>query len=80
MVLVALTHNLMRGMAISRLWGTSAAMNDKLIEHWRKLVLDGMCGKTRTRRRRGGVSSGGDKPIERTQEQTMARRSRSAPQ
>ena len=33
-VLMALTHNLMRGMAISRLWGTSAAMNDKLIEHW----------------------------------------------
>jgi hypothetical protein len=38
-VLMSLTHNLMRGMAISRLWGTSATINDELIEHWRTLVL-----------------------------------------
>jgi AcrR family transcriptional regulator len=39
-ILMSLTHNLMRGMAISRLWGTSAAINDELIEHWRTLVLN----------------------------------------
>ena len=78
-VLMALTHNLMRGMAISRLWGTSGAMNDKLIEHWRTLVLDSMCGKKRTRRRRAGTSAaGGNKPTGRTQKQPVARRSRSA--
>jgi hypothetical protein len=27
-------------MASSRLWGTSAAANDELIEHWRGFVLD----------------------------------------
>jgi AcrR family transcriptional regulator len=39
-ILMSLTHNLMRGMAISRLWGTSAAINDELIEHWRTFVLN----------------------------------------
>jgi AcrR family transcriptional regulator len=38
-ILMSLTHNLMRGMAISGLWGTSATTNDELIEHWRALVL-----------------------------------------
>lgn len=56
-VLMALTHNLMRGMAISRLWGTSAAINDKLIEHWRKLVLDSMGCKTRGKRGRAGIAA-----------------------
>ncbi len=55
---MALTHNLMRGTAISRLWGTSAAMNDKLIEHWRTLVLDSICGKRRARLGRAGTSVG----------------------
>jgi AcrR family transcriptional regulator len=39
-ILMSLTQNLMRGMAISRLWGTSATINDELIEHWRTLVLN----------------------------------------
>ena len=78
-VLMALTHNLMRGMAISRLWGTSGAMNDKLIEHWRTLVLDTMCSKKRARRRRAGTSAaGGNKPTGRARKQPVARRSRSA--
>jgi AcrR family transcriptional regulator len=39
-ILMSLTHNLMRGMAISGLWGTSATTNDELIEYWRTLVLN----------------------------------------
>jgi AcrR family transcriptional regulator len=38
-VLMSLTHNLMRGMAISGLWGTNPAANEKLIGQWRHLVL-----------------------------------------
>jgi AcrR family transcriptional regulator len=38
-VLMSLTHNLMRGMAISRLWGTDPIVNDKLIDQWRHMIL-----------------------------------------
>jgi AcrR family transcriptional regulator len=38
-LLMSLTHNLMRGMAISSLWGTSSAENDKLVGEWRRLIL-----------------------------------------
>jgi AcrR family transcriptional regulator len=38
-VLMSLTHNLMRGMAISRLWGTNPVVNDKLIDQWRQIIL-----------------------------------------
>ena len=39
LVLMSLTHNLMRGMAISSLWGTNTTVNDKLIDQWRRFVL-----------------------------------------
>lgn len=38
-LLMSLSHNLMRGMAISSLWGTSSADNDKLVDEWRRLIL-----------------------------------------
>jgi AcrR family transcriptional regulator len=37
-LLMSLTHNLMRGMAISSLWGTSSAENDELVDEWRRLI------------------------------------------
>jgi AcrR family transcriptional regulator len=55
-VLMSLTHNLMRGMAISRLWGTSAATNDELIEHWRALVLEAARPRKRPGERRSNKS------------------------
>jgi AcrR family transcriptional regulator len=48
-ILMSLTHNLMRGMAISRLWGTSATVNDELIEHWRTLVLNAARPRTQAK-------------------------------
>jgi AcrR family transcriptional regulator len=38
-LLMSMTHNLMRGMAISRLWGTNSDVNDRLIDQWRQWML-----------------------------------------
>jgi AcrR family transcriptional regulator len=38
-VVMSMTHNLMRGMAISRLWGTNPSANDKLIDQWCGWIL-----------------------------------------
>jgi AcrR family transcriptional regulator len=59
-LLMSLSHNLMRGMAISSLWGTSSAENDKLVDEWRRLILQvakadktGKADKTETTQRVG---------------------------
>ncbi len=62
-LLMALTHNLMRGMAISSLWGTSPAENDKLVDEWRRLILQiaksDKSGKTDKADKTGSTPRGG---------------------
>jgi AcrR family transcriptional regulator len=77
-ILMSLTHNLMRGMAISRLWGTSAATNDELIECWRRFVLDTAKPRKRFEERRAGKSRAKSKTAVRQVKGSSRRRRTSA--
>jgi AcrR family transcriptional regulator len=58
-ILISLTHNLMRGMAISSLWGTNPAVNHRLIDQWRHLVLQ------KAKPAKGGTARAASKPARR---------------